>query len=311
MAPHSPHYGEFMALLAALIFSWTSVFFTIAGHRLGVTTVNLLRLPSGALCLALSHLVVYGTPWPAALAWQDMLWLGLSGIVGLGIGDSALFKSFTLIGPRRGMTVMALAPVFTTIVAWSALGEHLGPWALAGMAVVIAGVVIASMGRDGGDGRFARLPGRVLRVGLLLALVGSLGQGLGSVFAKLGLTGTTGAGAGATPLGGTLVRIVFAAAAYWIVVLPQQDLGALRGKLRDGRGMAALVAGILMGPFISVWISLVAIDNAPTGIAQTLLGTVPVFVVIPAWVVYRDRPSVLSLLGILTAVAGGALLFLN
>ena len=40
-----PFYGEAMAVLAAAIFSWTSVVFTIAGHRLGVTTVNLLRLP--------------------------------------------------------------------------------------------------------------------------------------------------------------------------------------------------------------------------------------------------------------------------
>ncbi len=300
-----------MALLAALIFSWTSVFFTLASHRLGVTTVNLLRLPAGTLCLALSHMVVTGSLWPTGMAWQDMLWLGLSGIVGLGIGDSALFKSFTMIGPRRGMTVMALAPVFTTIVAWSALGEHLGFWSLAGISVVICGVIIASLGRDGGKSRFARLPGRIMRTGLLLALVGSLGQGLGSVLAKLGLTGISSGSGGVSPLSGTLVRIAWAAVAYWIVVLPQQDLHAMREKLRDGRGVAALVAGILMGPFISVWISLIAIDSAPTGIAQTLLGTVPVFVVIPAWIVYRDKPSLLSVLGILTAVAGGALLFLR
>ncbi len=300
-----------MAILAAMIFSWTSVFFTLAGHRLGVTTVNLLRLPTGALCLATSHLVLTGTLWPVGLAWQDQLWLGLSGIVGLGIGDSALFKSFTMIGPRRGMTVMALAPVFTTVVAWSALGEHLSRWALTGIAVVIAGVVIASQGRDGGKSRFANLSTRVMRIGLLLALVGSLGQGLGSVFAKLGLTGASSGSAGVSPLSGTLVRIVWAAVAYWIVVLPRQDLRAMREKLRDGRGVAALAVGILMGPFISVWISLIAIDNAQTGVAQTLLGTVPVFVVIPAWIVYRDKPSVLSLLGILTAVIGGALLFLH
>ncbi len=300
-----------MAILAALIFSWTSVFFTIAGHRLGVTTVNLLRLPAGTLCLALSHLALTGTLWPAGLAWQDQLWLGLSGIVGLAIGDSALFKSFTMIGPRRGMTVMALAPVFTTIVAWSALGEHLHNWALVGMAIVILGVIIASLGHDGGQGRFANLPTKVLRWGLLLALVGSLGQGLGSVFAKLGLTGTSSGSAGVSPLAGTLVRIAWASVAYWIVVLPRQNFHTMREKLQDRRGVAALVTGILMGPFISVWISLIALGNTQAGIAQVLLGTVPVFVVIPAWIVYRDKPSVVSMLGILTAVAGGALLFLR
>ena len=66
-----------------------------------------------------------------------------------------------------------------------------------------------------------------------------------------------------------------------------------------------------MGPFISVWISLVAIKNTEAGIAQVLLGMVPIFVVLPAWLVYRDRPSPLSLFGIAIAVAGGALLFLR
>ena len=66
-----------------------------------------------------------------------------------------------------------------------------------------------------------------------------------------------------------------------------------------------------MGPFISVWISLIAIKNTEAGIAQVLLGMVPIFVVAPAWIVYRDRPTVISLLGIIVAVGGGALSFLR
>ncbi len=308
--PPFPHYGEIMAILAALIFAWTSVLFTIAGSRLGVTAVNLLRLPAGALCLGLSHLVVTGSVYPVGLAWQDQAWLGLSGVVGLAIGDSALFRSFTLIGPRRGMTMMALAPVFTVMVAWSALGEHLGPVSLLGIAVVIAGVATASRGRDGGGGRFASLGPGILRTGLLLALVASAGQGLGSVFAKIGMTGAAGGG-GADPLSATLVRMAWAASAYWLVVLPRQDLRALARRLRDRRGLAALGAGVLLGPFISVWISLIAIKNTEAGIAQVLLGTVPIFVVIPAWLVFKDRPSVPSGIGIVLAVGGGALLFLR
>ena len=84
----------------------------------------------------------------------------------------------------------------------------------------------------------------------------------------------------------------------------------LRG-LRDRRGVTALVVAIFMGPFISVWISLVAIKNTEAGIAQVLLGMVPIFVILPAWLVYRDRPSPLSLFGIAIAVGGGTLLFLR
>jgi len=306
----SSHFGEVMALLAAFVFAWTSVFFTTAGRRLGVTIVNLFRLPGATLCLAVTHRVLTGTWWPADLALADQFWIGLSGVVGLAIGDSALFKAFTLIGPRRSMTMMALAPVYTVIVAWLVLDEHLGLWAMLGIFLTLAGVVVANAGRVG-SGTFGTITKPVLRLGIGLALVGSLGQGLGSVFAKMGMVGTTGTGHGPDPLGATLIRLLWATICYWLVVIPRQDLGAIRRRLRDHRGVLALITAILMGPYISVWMSLVAIRNTDTGVAQVLLGMVPIFVVIPSWIMYRDRPTALSLAGITVAIIGGGLLFLH
>lgn len=297
-----------MAVIAAMIFAWTSVFFTTAGQRLGVPLVNLLRLPGAALCLGVVHLAVFGRLWPANVTPLDQLWLGLSGVVGLAIGDSALFRAFTLIGPRRSMTMMALAPVVTVIMAWGLLAERLGPWSLTGIVVVIAGVILATRGRSAGRGRFASFAPGVLRSGILLASLAAVGQGAGSVLAKMGMTA---AGGGVDPLGATLMRLTWAAAAYWLAVLPRLDLRAQLARLSDRRGTAALVVAILLGPFISVWISLTAIKHTAAGIAQVLLGMVPIFVVLPSWVVYRDRPAPASLVGIAVAVAGGALLFLR
>lgn len=297
-----------MALLAAFIFSWTSVFFTEAGQRLGVRTVNLLRLPAGTLCLALTHVAVTGRWWPADLGWEEQFWIGLSGVAGLAIGDSALFNAFTRIGPRRSMTVMALSPVITVVVAWSLLGERLELLALLGIVVIISGVMLATLGRDGGGGVFRDLSRTTLRTGLLLALVGAVGQGLGSVFAKQGMGPS---GSGIEPLGATLVRMAWAAIVYWAVVLPSTSARVVRDRLRDRRGSLALVVAVLMGPFISVWISLIAIKHTEVGVAQVLLGMVPIFVVLPAWLVHRDRPSVMSLVGVAAAVGGGALLFLR
>jgi drug/metabolite transporter (DMT)-like permease len=319
-AAHHPLFGEMMAVVAALVFSWTSVFFTAAGHRLGVTTVNLLRLPCATFCLAVTHLALTGRLMPVGLDSAGAFWIGLSGVVGLAVGDSALFRAFTLIGPRRGMMMMAAAPVFTVVLAWLLLGEQLDWRALLGIATVIGGVLLATMGKDEGGGRFRGLPRTVLRRGLILALVAAAGQGLGSAFAKLGMTGpppdtaATAAGVsanGVDPLGATLGRMFWASLAYWLFVVPQRGLRNLLTPLRDRRGTAALVVAILMGPFISVWISLVAIKHAEAGVAQVLLGTVPIFVILPAWLVYRDRPSPLSLVGVVVAVAGGALLFLG
>jgi len=215
-----------------------------------------------------------------------------------------------MIGPRRSMTMMALAPVYTVIVAWSVLGERLGLWALVGIVLIIGGVIVASVGR-GGTGTFGTIAKPVFRLGITLALVGSLGQGLGSVFAKMGMMGTTTGGQGLDPLGATMIRLIWATVGYWLVVIPRQNFPELWQTLHDRRGVSALLVAILMGPYISVWMSLVAIRNTDTGVAQVLLGMVPIFVVVPAWVVYRDRPTVASLIGIVVAIVGGGLLFLR
>ena len=112
-------------------------------------------------------------------------------------------------------------------------------------------------------------------------------------------------------MGATLIRLTWATVFYWVAVIPRLNFSRTLAGLRDRKGVGALGVAILMGPFISVWISLAAIRNTEAGIAQVLLGMVPIFVVIPAWLVYRDRPTPLSLLGIVVAVGGGALLFLR
>ena len=303
----TPHFGEIMALIAALIFAWTSIFFTTAGRRLGVTTLNLMRLLGGTVLLGATHLILFGRLWPEA-PLVSILWIGASGIVGLAIGDSALFRAFTLIGPRRGMLAMATAPVFTVVVAWLLLDETLGWQALLGIAVIMAGVMLAVTGKDPGGGDFAYPERRVLIRGYLLGMVAAAGQGFGSAFVKMGMAG------GAVeidPLSATFVRMVFAWVAYWVVVVPRHDLRALLRPLRDRKGSLNLGLATFLGPYVSVYISILAIRHAEVGVVQVLLGAVPIFVLAPAWLVYRDRPSPMALVGVVVAVAGGALLFLR
>jgi drug/metabolite transporter (DMT)-like permease len=302
-----PHFGESMGLLAAFIFAWTSVFFTTAGRRLGVTTLNLLRLLGAVILLGSTHLVLHGDLWPDA-PLESILWIGLSGIVGLAIGDSALFRAFTIIVPRRGMMAMATAPVFTVLIAWVVIDEALGVQALVGIAVVMGGVIMAILGKDPGGGDFAHPDRAKLRKGYALAMVAAAGQGLGSAFVKIGMAGGA---VQVDPLSATFVRMVFAWAAYWIAVVPRHDLRALLRPLADRRGTTALMLATFLGPYVSVYVSILAIRYAEAGVAQVLLGTVPIFVFLPSWLVYRDRPSPIALVGVVVAVAGGALLFLR
>ncbi len=295
--------GELLAILTSFLWAGTAVFFTAAGRRAGSQAVNFARLPLAVLCLAAAHLVLAGSLWPVGATPRSVAWLAASGFVGLTLGDSFLFWAFARIGPRRTLLMMSTAPVFTVLTAWVLLGETLSLRQLGGIAVIIAGVMIATLGRDEGGGLFHRLPRRLIRVGLLAGLAAGACQGVGATFAKLGMLDLD-------PLSATMIRMIWGAAGMSAVALAGGNFFRYIRVWRDRTALLALGGGVIMGPFLGVWASLAAFKLTDTGVAMALAGTVPITVLIPSWLVYHDRPSGLSFLGALVAVAGGALLFL-
>ncbi len=298
------HRGEIAAVAVSLSWAWGSQLFTAAARRVGSHAVNFARLLLATALLGLTHLLASGRVWPAGVDAAAHGWLVASGVVGLALGDAFLFHAFATIGPRRSMLAYSTSPLFTAVAAYLLLDERLGPLALAGMALILAGVGLAAARRDEGGGPFRSPPRAVLRRGLLYGLAGAACQGLGAAFAKLGM-------AALDPLPATLVRMAWAALAMLAVTAARGEVAARLGSFRDRRALAPLLGAVVLGPFLGVWGSLFAFKHADAGVAAALIGTVPVTVLLPSWVVFRDRPSAGALAGAVLAVAGGAVLFLR
>jgi len=58
-------------------------------------------------------------------------------------------------------------------------------------------------------------------------------------------------------------------------------------------------------------LSMVALANAETGIAQTLMSLMPVIIIPVVWIVYRERTNWRGIVGALVAVVGVTILFLT
>ena len=296
-------FGQLAALGTAIAFSFGSTMFTLAGRLVGSPLVNRMRLLIALPLVMGLHFVATGWLLPLDAAGERWFWMALSGVIGLALGDAALFQGFVIIGPRLSMLVMALAPVLSTVMAWLALGETLTSIELLGIVITITGIAWVISERNPTIQQ--EIPTRQYLIGLLFAFGGALGQAGGLVTSKLGLEGDF------LALSGNLMRLSAATLVMWAFTVVRG--GALRSFSRTWQNKKALrfmTGGALTGPVFGVWLSLIAVQNAPVGIASTLMALTPIFLIPISFVVFGEKPTGRAIIGTVIAFGGTALLFL-
>src|SRR6187402_2559917 len=95
--------------------------FTQAARRLGSNTLNHLRLLLAVFFLAITNLVVNPDFFLGIFSSQYMycwIWLGISGVVGLTIGDFFAFRMYSILSPRTGSVLTTLSPAASLIAGY-------------------------------------------------------------------------------------------------------------------------------------------------------------------------------------------------
>jgi drug/metabolite transporter (DMT)-like permease len=199
---------------------------------------------------------------------------------------------------------MTLVPVISTLVAWVWLGETLRPAEMGAILLAVGGIawVVAERGRapdtpSGQERRYA--------LGVLLGLGGALGQALGLVTAKQGLAGNF------PSLSATVIRMIVASGVIWLLTLVRGQVGPTWRALGDRRALLFIAGGSLIGPFVGVWLSMVAVQYTRVGIASTLMALSPIILIpLDHWI-FREKASPRSIAGTVVALAGASVLFLT
>ncbi len=294
--------GELAGMGTSFCWAGGSLLFSMAGRRIGSYNVNKLRIPIAAIFLTLFLMIGYRTPFPSGISSHAFIYLSLSGIIGLVIGDTFYFRCLVILGPRQGSLMMSLAPVMTALIAYIMLGEILSIMAIIGIFITLAGVSWVTTDKknfdiDSREGSKA--------FGVLMGIGGAFGQALGLVLAKEGMGETF------NPMSATLIRMLTSAVAIWIIAAARREIIMTVKAMADLRCLATLSGAAFLGPTIGVWLSLVAVKNTQAGIAATLMSTFPVVIIPLTMIVHGDRPSYRGVLGAIVAVAGVAMLFIE
>lgn len=300
-----PLVGELAALGTSLCFSFGSILFTLSGREVGSVIVNRTRLLVSVLLVMLLHTLSFGMPIPIYAETKRWFWLGLSGFVGLALGDTFLFQAFLLIGPRLAMLMMALAPVLGAVLAWAFLRETLTLVEIIGIGITLGGIMLVIAGRRGEDETISTEHNRRYIIGLLCGLGGAVGQAGGLVLSKIGLAD------GFPALSGNLIRLLAAMALIWLLALVNRQLISTYRTVRAHlRAAMLLTGGAILGPVVGVWLSLVAIQNTNIGVASTLSSLMPIFLIPISYVVFKERVTRQAIIGTLVAFVGMVVLFM-
>ncbi len=293
--------GEIAGLLTSFFFAANAVVITRAGQQVGSIIVNRTRVVFALLYLVILNLILYHQPLPVSAGPGRWMWLSLSGLIGLAIGDAFLFQAYLSVGPRLGTLLLSLSTIFGVLEAWIFLGETLKAGQLLGIALTLAGIVWVVL--EHGNGHDQTL--RPSALGVLFGVLGALGQATGLVFSRQGMLGSF------SPISGNVIRMLTAVVALWLVTFLQGEAGKTVQALQDHPASFQLLAlAALIGPVTGVSLSLLAVQNTEVGIASVLTSLSPIFILPFSHFYLKERLGWQAIAGTLLAMAGVSILFL-
>lgn len=259
--------GEIAALATAFFFAMTALIFTSTGRSVGSQVTNRMRLLIALIYLVALNIVLFQEPLPFSADASHWVWLGLSGIIGLSLGDAFLFQSYVSVGPRLGSLLLSLAPIFGSIIAWIFLDEILSVLQITGIVLALAGIAWVVLAHEEPPGT----PDGNTRRGVVFGMLAALGQATGLIFSKQGMSGNF------PPLQANAIRMLAAVIFIWAWAALE---GRARSTIDDVRGkpriIGLLALGAFVGPVLGVSSSLFAIQHAEIGVASTLMVSTPV-----------------------------------
>jgi len=288
------------SLLTACLFSLSVIFAARSAAILGGATANLTRL-----CLAAVLLAVWAHAFGRGLEGAGLPWFFLSGVIGFGLGDMALFAALGRIGPRLAILLtQCLAAPLGAVAEWSWLGTTLAPFELGCSGVILAGVALALAPDHGWTGER-----RDFWIGVLCGVGSAAGQAFGAVVSRQAnlvaqLSGEPldgGTAAYQRILGGVLVTVL--AFAFFRKGRPAAaEFDATRWQ----RAWPFVVANACAGPALGVACYQWALSTTPTGIVLALVATAPLLTMLLAWLIDNTRPTFRAAIGSAVAVGGAA-----
>jgi drug/metabolite transporter (DMT)-like permease len=294
------------ALLTTLLFAISAICGHRTATRLGGVEANFWRI-----CSAFLFLAVWANLFGTGTAGKAFPIFVLSGLAGIGLGDTAYFQALPRLGSRRTVLLtQCLTAPCAAMIEWLWLGTKLNPAEIFSIAVILAGVAIAMT-----PGEHLKIAPRHLWPGVLTSAIAAMGGALGAVLSRKAYAIAHAAGEHPDPGTTGYQRVIGGAVALGLVFLivkwrharkrgddaQMMDSFSPREKLRLWPWVLAnSLAGQTVGVSCMQW----ALETTPTGIVTAIIAMTPIVMLPLARMFEGEKITARELGGGFVAIAG-------
>ncbi|MCF5860549.1 DMT family transporter [Aeromonas veronii] len=289
---------EWLALASASLWAIAALISVKPARHLGAFAYSRWRMFLVSLMLGTMSLLTGG--WQT-LTTSALPLLAISGLIGIFVGDTALFACMNRLGPRRSALLFSCHALFSALLGLWLFNEQLTGWRLLGAMLVFTGVMLAILfGRRSSSNEWEQIRGN-LALGIGLGLTAALCQSVGAIIAKpVMMSGEVDA------VSASGIRMGSALLAHCVLRLGRLPLAMpLKPVNRQILAMIATNGFLAMG--LGMTLILMALRQGEVGMVAILSSTTPVLLLPLLWWHSGERPSIAAWAGALIATLGTAL----
>lgn len=289
---------EWLALAAAFLWAISSLLSVSPARHLGTFAYSRWRM--GCTALILSSMAFATGGW-SSVEPHLITPMMLSGLIGIFIGDTALFACLNRMGPRQAGLLFSCHAVFSAILGYFLFSETMQGTELVGAVLVFLGVITAIFfGKKANTHELESIKGKVW-VGIGLGLTAAICQALGGIIAKPVMQTSI------DPVAASAIRMITAFLAHSLFRLSgaklARPINLMTGKML---GITALNGFLAMA--VGMTLILYALQEGNVGMVALLSSTTPIMLLPLLWVYTKKRPNRYAWCGAILAVVGTGIL---
>ncbi|KOO13249.1 hypothetical protein AKJ18_19600 [Vibrio xuii] len=290
---------EWLALAAAFLWAVASILSVVPAQHLGTFAYSRWRM--GCTSLILGSMALYTGGW-SSVEMSAISAMMLSGVIGIFIGDTALFACLNRMGPRQAGLLFSCHAVFSAVLGYFLFSETMSSMELLGSLLVFSGVLTAIFfGRRGQtNNQLESIKGKVW-VGIGLGLLAALCQALGGIIAKPIMQTNI------DPVAASAMRMMTAFAAHCLFFFTGAKLARATQPMNIKIFSITALNGFL-AMAVGMTLILYALQEGNVGMVALLSSTTPIMLLPILWIYSGKRPNRFAWIGAIVAVVGTSIL---